>query len=511
MKRNIQVIVGAIFISILLGVLIQGNKTSKSVVSAFEKVDTSTAMFPQRVETVSEQPIEITKLYREDKLIAIVHDKNRLSDLFDEVYEREYKQEFAGSKLGFIEDIYEVKEMSYNTYEDRDDDIFNYIYEEKLFAVETNKIEFSNGAIIYVKNLEDFDRARDDFTMNFVSTPEVYENLKAKNPIPPLTEYGQRETNLEVKESITRTRGFASKDKILNTEAEIQQFLSYGYDPKIETYEVEPYDTVDGIGWKSGMTGSQLVSVNRDKLSSRDQILEPGTTLKVSKFSSPLTVLVTRERKVQETVYPDEPIYQEDPELKEGVEVVDVVQQNGSRDVTYQDISVNTESLTSNEIRSVVQKEPIRAVIRYGTKIEPRIGSGEFRIPIGNGFISCAYGDSCYANHNGTDFVYYGNGGLGPILAADRGVVVTSVGGCFEGNFSCGSEWGNHVVIDHGNGFQTRYAHMASTPYVNVGDVVAQGEEIGYIGNTGRSYGAHLHFEIWTGGSRINPCSQLSC
>ena len=90
-------------------------------------------------------------------------------------------------------------------------------------------------------------------------------------------------------------------------------------------------------------------------------------------------------------------------------------------------------------------------------------------------------------NHGGIDIP--ANGGT-PILAAKSGQVITSV-------YGSGSYWsyGNYVVIDHGNGSSTLYAHMSSRA-VSEGQMVKQGQVIGYVGNTGRSYGNHLHLEV---------------
>ena len=69
---------------------------------------------------------------------------------------------------------------------------------------------------------------------------------------------------------------------------------------------------------------------------------------------------------------------------------------------------------------------------------------------------------------------------------------------------------GNMVRIDHGNGFQTRYLHLAyGTVNVNVGDRVTRGQVVGYMGNTGNSFGAHLHFEVLKDGNKINPTEYL--
>lgn len=99
-----------------------------------------------------------------------------------------------------------------------------------------------------------------------------------------------------------------------------------------------------------------------------------------------------------------------------------------------------------------------------------------------------------YRNHGGTDIgASYGSA----IYAADSGTVVRSADGWNGG-------WGNYVMIDHGNGMQTLYAHMSSRA-VSVGQTVSRGQTIGYVGSTGMSTAAHLHFEMYINGSRIDP------
>jgi len=92
------------------------------------------------------------------------------------------------------------------------------------------------------------------------------------------------------------------------------------------------------------------------------------------------------------------------------------------------------------------------------------------------------------------------NPSMPAILAADSGTV--SYAGCLSWGYGC------HVVIDHGNGYQTLYAHLSRYD-VNSGQVVAQGQIIGVMGSTGRSTGTHLHFEIRQGGQLLNPLSFL--
>ena len=94
------------------------------------------------------------------------------------------------------------------------------------------------------------------------------------------------------------------------------------------------------------------------------------------------------------------------------------------------------------------------------------------------------------------------------IRAHSKGVVIGVRKDC--NNFENGS-YGNYVILDHGNGYQTLYGHMEyGSVHVNVGDSVNEGEVIGYMGNTGESFGAHLHFEVRHNGNRIDPYSYIN-
>ena len=97
-------------------------------------------------------------------------------------------------------------------------------------------------------------------------------------------------------------------------------------------------------------------------------------------------------------------------------------------------------------------------------------------------------------NHNGMDIDGYGHEGY-PIIACDAGVVVSA---------KWSDSYGYYVMIDHGNGMQTLYAHMSSMA-VSYGDKVTQGQTIGYLGSTGWSTGTHCHLEVYVNGSRTDP------
>ncbi len=98
-----------------------------------------------------------------------------------------------------------------------------------------------------------------------------------------------------------------------------------------------------------------------------------------------------------------------------------------------------------------------------------------------------------YKNHTGIDI---GAGYGTAILAAANGVVTTAA-------YDAGG-YGNYIIIDHGNGNMTLYAHMSQMS-AGVGQTVTQGQTIGLVGSTGMSTGPHLHFEVYVGGTRVAP------
>ncbi len=99
--------------------------------------------------------------------------------------------------------------------------------------------------------------------------------------------------------------------------------------------------------------------------------------------------------------------------------------------------------------------------------------------------------------HRGIDIA---NQGGGSILAADSGTVVAAGWD--------GSGYGNRVIIDHGNGYSTLYAHMRVLQ-VTAGQKISRGNVVGQMGSTGRSTGVHLHFEVRSGGAQVSPMNFL--
>ncbi len=129
----------------------------------------------------------------------------------------------------------------------------------------------------------------------------------------------------------------------------------------------------------------------------------------------------------------------------------------------------------------------------YGRRITgDYVGTGTFVWPMpGYTYLTCNFGDG---GHRGIDIAggdIYGK----PVVAADGGTVLYA---------GWNDSYGNCVFIDHGNGYETRYAHMSELA-VETGEVLEQSQVVGYAGSTGNSTGPHLHFETIYNGELQNP------
>ncbi len=186
-----------------------------------------------------------------------------------------------------------------------------------------------------------------------------------------------------------------------------------------------------------------------------------------------------------------------------GYSAVKTAGENGINRKTENVEKINGEEVAREELKAEVVKEPVEQVTLVGTakstataaqRIAAR--SEGFICPLGKGsfVVSSYYGDG--RGHKGMDLAAdYGTG----IYAAAAGTVVSAG---FDGAY------GYSVVVDHGNGLKTRYAH-ASALKVAKGAKVEQGDLLALVGNTGNSTGNHLHFEVLVNDNRVNPAPYI--
>ncbi len=135
----------------------------------------------------------------------------------------------------------------------------------------------------------------------------------------------------------------------------------------------------------------------------------------------------------------------------------------------------------------------------------------------GFSYISSYFGPRTLNGQRGYHYgIDVGDGGImgGTCVASQAGTVILVVNSCIH-NFAksyscgCGGGYGNYVIVSHDGTYSSIYAHLTSA-CVSVGDYVKQGQAVGFIGSTGHSTGAHLHFEIKENGISQNPLNYVS-
>ncbi len=247
---------------------------------------------------------------------------------------------------------------------------------------------------------------------------------------------------------------------------------------EIVTYTIRDGDTVSSIAEKFGVSIDTVIWANN--ISSVTSI-KSGQQLKIP----PVTGIVHQVQR-GETVYSIAQKYEANPQA-----VVDFPFNSFANDETF-GLAVGQTLIVPDgvkpEAKPVAPKPPVylaQADVQTG-------GSGTFIWPT-NGRITQRY----VWYHRGTDIANQGS----PAIVASRGGRVSAV---IYGRYG----YGNHVVVDHGDGFQTLYAHLNKI-YVGANQQVSAGQALGQMGSTGRSTGIHLHFEVIKNGVKIDPLSVL--
>ena len=280
-----------------------------------------------------------------------------------------------------------------------------------------------------------------------------------------------------------------------------------------------PYTLQDGeslwtVAKKFGISYAKLQAMNPEAAANETR-LQPGEEILISEEVPVLQLKVVQtERRLIEVSY--ETITRDNENMFRGTSRTIVKGENGEDEV-YERVTYINNVRQSGAIPIGVPrrlKEPVTEVkevglkstvvtIEDGTSVNIKPSNAGFTWPLPDiHVISSYYGNRKGRMHYGIDITNGSAYGHTAVAAMDG--VISHVGYTNDG-------FGYNVVIDHGNGVQTRYAHMinGSCPY-SVGRRVSIGQPIGRVGSTGNSTGPHLHFEVIINGRRVNPLNYVS-
>ena len=273
------------------------------------------------------------------------------------------------------------------------------------------------------------------------------------------------------------------------------------------TYTVQPGDVLGTIAVKHDMTTSELRAMN--PAYANTDMIKAGEVLVVQRPQSMLQVKAIKTIRYTETIdYTTKTVYRDDKYVTYSKVTTKGVE--GSQNVTAEITYIDGIEESRTVIKKEVTKQPVTKVVEVGTK--KVVSSSGSVVTQGDGVttgrmtwpvpichsISQGYTRSHYAIDiaNGPVKV---NGK--PAVAADGGTVIQASTGWNGG-------YGNVVKIQHSNGLITVYAHLQSIKVVK-GQQVTRGQTIGLVGNTGRSFGPHLHFEVIKNGVKVNPLNYV--
>ena len=287
-------------------------------------------------------------------------------------------------------------------------------------------------------------------------------------------------------EKIQVVETYVGKEQIKDKDTAYNEITSKNEEASI--YVVEPGDCLSIIAEKNNMTVDEIKELNPGIES--DDNLYYDDRLNITVPKSAVQILVKKQETYQET-YNEDVVYEDDDSMYIGE--TEVVQEGSSGTHTVTDLVTYKDDIECGreQLEETVEVAAVAQVVKRGTKSKPT-----YMYPVTNWAVTSTFGYRWGRLHAGIDVGVP----VGTTVRASRaGRVVTAgwVGG-----------YGYCVIIDHGDGVSTRYGHLSQT-IATVGQYVDQGEQIALSGNTGRSTGPHLHFEIRINGEAVDPAPYL--
>lgn len=307
-------------------------------------------------------------------------------------------------------------------------------------------------------------------------------------------DYDQGLIDITYADTIEVVEAYLMEDELVSVEDAVN-LLTKEQETQV-VYKVQSGDTLSQIALNYNIPLDDLIAIN-------DDIDDENSTIRVDQ-----EIIITVPEPELSIIWKNEQVYTEDYEAE--IQYVPNDNWYTNQQVTLQQPSAGRRKVAavveykngSEQSREILKEEiyadAVPKIIERGTKIPPT-----YIKPISGGRLSSGFGGrkaptrGASTNHKGVDW----STPIGtPVMASNTGTVVTA--GWVSG-------YGYAVYINHADGRQTRYGHLSKV-LVKVGQTVTQGQKIALSGNTGRSTGPHLHFEIRIGGSAVNPLNYLN-
>lgn len=355
---------------------------------------------------------------------------------------------------------------------------------EKVYSINKMKEKIQDKTQVltkvYALNVDDKDIA---YLSNEQEANEILNSLKASYQP---REEGKSLQEISFVEKIEVFEKSVPVNKVQKKE-KVMELITQGKEVA-HSYTLEEGDTVWDIMKEYDLSLEEIEKANPDLNVTKVNIGQELTLM----LPEPLIHVKTIEAITYEEGISFETQYQSSKEMYEGDSKVIKEGVEGKKKIYAEIERVNGVKKEEQIIKEETLQEPTKEVIVRGTKERPKtMATGDLATPA-RGRISSSFGSRWGRMHEGLDIAMP----VGTEVKASDGGRITFAG--TKGGY------GKIVIINHENGYETRYAHNSKL-LVNAGDRVYKGEVIAKSGNTGRSTGPHLHFEVRKNGAPVNP------
>ena len=467
---------------------------------------------------LSTSPSKLFKVYLDGIEIGIISSKDKLTKYIDE--EQKELKENLGVDLVYLPNNLNIEEyIGYQSEVIDEKTLYNNIKDKTPFTVKGSVItikkvkEDETFDIIKINVLreQDYIDAVESVIKTFVNENEyniffdgnIFTNFELGSTIEDI--YVEEESLKNV--TIRRDVYIPSNELIFKDSKTLTHYLLFGNLEEQEKYKVKRGDTIESIAFNNKLGTKEFLIISPE-FTSETNLLYEGQEVSIAQMDPVLNIV--KEEKLIENVptkyktvikYDSSKPYGYYNVTQEGVDGIDRV----TKKIRYINGEVGQAQMSDQEtIRPSVERIEVRGA-RIANDPVVVADAGNWAWPTETPyFITSVYGWRYIRGtrqfHAAIDIITTKTHGS-PVYAANDGNVMDAGIGYNGGR-------GNYLVINHNNGYLTAYYHL-HTLNVTKGEAVDKGKKIGTIGNTGRSYGAHLHFAVYRGSyneaNAINP------
>ncbi len=391
--------------------------------------------------------------------------------------------------LGSLDDIKEVLQAALELY-----DLDN-SYAVQVISDPERELSALTVAVVKTEVAQEEDMEEPVRNAGFASfMEEAMEETEIVSTALDFDDYEYGILSMAFDDDIEIVEGYLTENQIASVSDAVKKIVNL--EEKKTIYEVQTGDTLSEIALKTSIPMDKIVELN-ENLENENSMIRAGDELVVTTTEPPITIERMTQEYIEE-IYDAEIQYVENDNWYTTEQVTLQQPSAGRRNIVAQLTYANDKEIGREIIKEEVLLEAVPKIVERGTKIPPT-----YIKPLSGGRMSSGFGRrnaptrGASTNHQGVDWATP----VGTAIYASSGGVVTRAG--------WGSGYGYCVYIRHPDGKETRYGHLSKV-LVSSGQSVKQGQKIALSGNTGRSTGPHLHFEIRINGVAVNPLKYLN-